>query len=164
DNRRPVDYGLRKKFLEEIAAFPERVDRDKLQPLMDNFPDGKIKMYTLYRALKERKENPDVFAKGTYVPLGISSDFSSKVAGFARYLNDHWYLTIFPVAVGLLAESGGFPLGRTIWADGYLELPEIAPRDWVNVYTGQTYTSNGTLGLSDLFSEFPVALLKVHRL
>src|SRR5690606_4467725 len=40
DNRRPVDYDLRKQYLEEFEAFPKELDR-QLQFLLDNYKDGR---------------------------------------------------------------------------------------------------------------------------
>lgn len=58
DNRRPIDYGLRRRMLAELqalfagatTAWPER-----LRPLLDNMEDGRIKLYLTWRALQLRR-------------------------------------------------------------------------------------------------------------
>ncbi|MEX2594638.1 MAG: malto-oligosyltrehalose synthase [Anditalea sp.] len=159
DNRRPVDYDLRKKYLEEFEAFTEGMDAKQLENLMKNYPDGKIKMFTLYRALRERRLNKSIFEQGDYISLTVSGDFSQKVISYARYHQGEWYLIVVPLLVAKLSSTESFPLGKA-WEGGYLDLPKEAPGEWINVYTDQIISSTGKLALSTLFESFPVVLLK----
>ncbi len=159
DNRRPVDYDLRKKYLAEFESSPEGLNGNQLEKLMSDYSDGRIKMYTLFKALRERRRNQGLFDNGDYTPLSVSEDYTNKIISYARHDNDGWYLIVVPLGVTSLSEPEVFPLGNT-WGDGYIKLPDQAPDEWTNVYTGQNHTSNGTLALRSVFNSFPVALLK----
>jgi (1->4)-alpha-D-glucan 1-alpha-D-glucosylmutase len=160
DNRRPVNYELRKKYLEEFEAFPEDMDPKQLEPLMNNYSDGKIKMFTLYRALRERRLNQSIFDQGDYIPLTVSGDVSGKVASYARHSEGKWFLIVVPLLEASSTIPDSFPLGTAAWEGGYLKLPEEAPGEWINVYTGQKTSSSGSLIIKELLEFFPVALLK----
>ena len=59
DNRRPVDYAKRKKMLDALkGATPEE--------LLDNWSDGRIKLFLTHRLLTFRRENPELFRDGSY--------------------------------------------------------------------------------------------------
>ena len=61
-----------------------------------------------------------------------------------------------------LVRAGTLPLGRRVWGDDLLLLPDGVPERWLNVFTGESLRMSGTgkgLALSDIFCIFPVALL-----
>ncbi len=84
DNRRPVDYELRKNYLSEIDAIAPENLRQELQNLKKNYTSGKIKLYCLNKALKTRRDIPAVFEEGEYLPLEITGGMDEKVIAFAR--------------------------------------------------------------------------------
>ena len=160
DNRRPVDYSLRERYLNELSAFPEAVPKEKLEAMFQGYADGKIKMFTLYRALRERKTHQQLFEQGEYMPLAVSADYGGQVVGFARRHQGHWYLVAVPTGIAALTSPETYPIGPEIWEDGYLELPADAPKAWNHVYTGESLISEGRIALKAVFASFPVALLK----
>lgn len=160
DNRRPVDYGLRIKYLNEFIE--KKVQDDYLKQLMENYPDGRIKMYVLYHALKARRMHPEIFENGEYIPLELSSGLSEKVISFARRYQDQWYIIAAPLNGTRLSISGFFATGE-LWGEGHLKLPDIAPQEWYNIYNGDDIASTGQIQLIELFRNFPVALLKSRK-
>lgn len=157
DNRRPVDYQLRIQYLNE---FKDKGNQDAyLKELMDNYADGRIKMYALYHALNERRRYPQIFEEGEYIPLELSSGFCNKVIGFARKEKNHWYIIAAPLNGTRLSINGTFALGE-LWGEGHLKLPDIAPQEWYNIYNGDAIASTGQIRLGELFRNFPIALLK----
>jgi len=58
------------------------------------------------------------------------------------------------------------PLGESVWSDASVLIPEEIPgKTFRNVFTGETLErfekeGEGALPLSDVFSNFPVALLE----
>jgi (1->4)-alpha-D-glucan 1-alpha-D-glucosylmutase len=159
DNRRPVDYELRKSYLKEFEQNPDGMDQGNLNLLMDNYADGKIKMYTLYRALRERRLNPELFQNADYIPLQVSSGYNDKVISYAREHQGQWYIIALPLFTTSLCQAGNFPLGKA-WSEGYLDLPPEAPQRWKNVFSGDTLSTEGQVAISQLFADFPVCLLK----
>ena len=56
DNRRPVDFKLRRAMLESLGkARPEE--------LLESWPDGRIKMFLTQRVLRFRRDQPELFAE-----------------------------------------------------------------------------------------------------
>ena len=160
DNRRPVDYGIRKKYLEEMQAFPDKPDQEALEMMQSHYADGKIKMYTLFRALKERKLNPDLFEQGEYIPINVSGADGNSLIAYARRHQDQWYLVVVPLGITTLALDEQLALDLSAWDQAFLDLPGDAPKKWVHVFTGEEFSSGGTLALAEIFASYPVVLLK----
>lgn len=167
DNRRPVDYELRKNFLSEIHSFEESTEtlQKHLKTMQSTYADGKIKMYTLYKALKERKIHQELFEKGIYVKIDVSSEYTDKVISYARHYQGQWYLIAVPTGVTSLTSQGSrsLELEKKVLKGGFLRLLVDAPRQWEHVYTGEVFTAGGSEGILDLeeiFASYPVVLLK----
>src|SRR6185312_13529465 len=67
DNRRPVDFDLRRKMLSELRTHLEPATL--VRELLENYQNGRIKMWITMRTLELRREYASLFQKGTYVPL-----------------------------------------------------------------------------------------------
>ncbi|HXG11105.1 MAG TPA: malto-oligosyltrehalose synthase [Gemmataceae bacterium] len=169
DNRRPVDYECRQQMLgelkERVAAAGER-----LPPLARELTaakeDGRIKLYVTWRALQCRNAYPGLFAVGDYLPLEAVGACSDQVFAFARRQGATWAVVAVPrLLTRLLSGPPELPLGREVWQDTLLLLPEIEPgRQLSNVFTGERLTAaerpgSSCLLLADVFANFPVALL-----
>src|SRR5690606_12405524 len=160
DNRRPVDYSLREKYLEEIHAFPDQPNPEALRAMLSGYADGKIKMYALFRALKERKSNILLFEQGDYIPVAVSGGAETQVLAYARHYQDQWYLIAVPLGITNLALGSHLGLNEKALGEAFLNLPENAPSEWRHVYTGETFSSEGRLSLAEVFASYPVVLLK----
>ncbi len=113
DNRRRVDYKSRAKMLSCLSSkAPEE--------LLQNWPDGRIKMFLTQQALRFRTENVDLFQNGNYVPLHPVGTFADNCIAFARQLGAKWIVVI---ATRLSSRVGFPPIGDR-WKDTAIELPE----------------------------------------
>jgi (1->4)-alpha-D-glucan 1-alpha-D-glucosylmutase len=170
DNRRPVDYRRRHEMLSKLQGRIDAVG-DDLRPLaaelLANVPDGRVKLYLIYRALHFRRANEQLFAHGTYVPLEASGPKRDHVCAFVRSAGEEAVLVVVPRLVVHLA--GGVeqpPMGPEVWETTRVALPPaLASRRWRNVFTGETLTAEdqeGAFGLSlaAALGAFPVALLE----
>src|SRR5690606_35539197 len=73
DNRRPVNYELRRELLEEINAVAERPDRTAaVREMADHLRDGRAKMLVHRQALHARRAHPGLFTEGDYLPLVVT--------------------------------------------------------------------------------------------
>ena len=160
DNRREVDYNLRKDFLADFGSYTTDNLEEKIDQLKAGYHSGKIKMYSMYTTLKERRNEPEIFLEGDYVPLKISGTNSNEVIGYARKKEHNWIIIIAPTLVTRLFNSKNLSLKSEDSVDLTLELPADAPKKWVNALTGETINSDGKLEISKILSQFPVALLK----
>lgn len=159
DNRRPVDYEKRKVFLKDFQSFSEGNTAYNLKAMLENYRSGKIKMYTLYKALAERKKYREVFEKGEYIPVTLSGKDSEKMLSFIRKDNHTWFLVLVPVNSSGLFEKENFSIDENL-KNCFVNMPESFPENWENVLTGENYRFKKKNQVFDLLNNFPVVLLK----
>lgn len=162
DNRRPVDFERRIELLEGIIHLESQGQQSMIQQVLNSWEDGRVKLYLTYKALNARRSNPDVFLNGQYIPLQVTGQRQEHVCAFGRHKGGAWLLVVVPRLLTKLVPAGTLPLGRRVWGDDLLLLPEGVPEYWLNVFTGEhlrlSLTRKG-LPLSDIMGMFPVALL-----
>ncbi len=177
DNRRPVDYDLRRRLLADLrartAAGPEHLSR-LCRELTEQRRDGRIKMYLLTRALHCRRQHPGLFTEGEYLPAAATTDRDENICAFVRRRNGQASggrqaaeiaLAAAPRLLTHVIDSDELPLGIDAWGDSFLYLPaEGTAQRWENVFTGEVLTAEerdgqSGLPLARLFAHFPVALL-----
>jgi (1->4)-alpha-D-glucan 1-alpha-D-glucosylmutase len=150
DNRRPVDFKLRQEMLDSLS---------KVQPaeLLQHWPDGRIKMFLTQRLLRFRRDHPDIFRDGNYLPIGASGTFASCTVSFAREHDHHWVVVIAPRLVTRL----GFPPTGEKWQDTALELPEALLLETAHdIFTGREVgIANRRINLGEALSALPFAAL-----
>jgi (1->4)-alpha-D-glucan 1-alpha-D-glucosylmutase len=158
DNRRPVDYALRRRMLESLAPRMEEDDRTALaRELMDSWRDGRAKLYLTACALRLRAELPAAFTGGAYLPLRAEGERADHVFAYARTGGRETAVTVVPRLVATLTRGRGMTVpAAEDWGDTRLELPGNG--SWVNGLTGETL-EGGTAEVGRLLAAFPVALL-----
>jgi (1->4)-alpha-D-glucan 1-alpha-D-glucosylmutase len=183
DNRRPVDYETRQILLDEVITGIEGDDdsrRELLRSLVESPEDGRIKLHVVRSALAARREHPDLFSHGQYIPLladgpakdhlfafarlGHSQEISSDAASIST--NDrsqHAAIVVVPrLTTTLVSEPALAPLGAAAWSETVLHLPDqLRDRIWTCAMTREPLPSipADTLAVSDALRSFPVALL-----
>ncbi len=138
DNRRPVDYKLRRKLIQELP---------RLQPaqILERMDEGLPKLHLISQALHLRKQHPDWFGPdAAYTPLEAKGMAAANLIAYARGTH---VLTIAPRCTAGVS-----------WSDTTFTLPEGA---WHNILSGNTELS-GTIRIEELFAAFPVALLVLN--
>jgi (1->4)-alpha-D-glucan 1-alpha-D-glucosylmutase len=168
DNRRPVDYELRRRLLADLrahaAAGPEHLPR-LCRDLTEQRRDGRVKMYLLTRVLHCRRDNPGLFTEGEYLPAHATADRDENVCAFVRRRGGRLALAAAPRLLTQVIDPDELPLGIDAWGDSFLYLPAGgAGRRWENVFTGEALTAEERDGqpglpLARLFAHFPAALL-----
>ena len=168
DNRRPVDFAARASLLEDLR---ERIAAGGLATLagelVKEWPDGRIKLHTVHRALACRRGAPELFREGEYLPLSTGGARGEHVCAFARRLAGRAVVTVVPRLTARLTRNGAqLPLGRAVWDDTRVALPaDLAREPLVNVFTGavvEPVAVGACVGIpvGDLLADFPVALLE----
>ena len=158
DNRRPVDFNLRKQLLE---SCPEPAEPSAVGALLDQWTDGRIKMFITARGLKLRREHPDLFSEGDYLPLEVAGDQSAHVIAFVRRREDRILLAVAPrLFAALVGADCALPRGDEVWANTRLQLPaEFTDRAFRNIFTGEVVpVVKDGLSLGSLLSVCPVGL------
>jgi (1->4)-alpha-D-glucan 1-alpha-D-glucosylmutase len=163
DNRRAVDYDRRRALLRELRSRVRDAGprmRDLAAELAAAPTDNRLKLYVTWRALTCRREHPRLFAEGLYLPIDVAGNRRENVFAFQRRLGTSRALVVVPRFVSRLLSSDAMPIGRGVWGDTALSLPDQSPaRTWRNVFTGETVSSGDTLTVGDALSVFPVAVL-----
>jgi (1->4)-alpha-D-glucan 1-alpha-D-glucosylmutase len=170
DNRRPVDFELRARLLDELEPLlrPEGHGRpDALAALLEAWPDGRIKLFVTAAGLRLRREVPELFQRGAYVPLEADVTVRSGAVAFARRLDDELVVAVVPrLFTPLIGADQPWPVGANAWKTSRVMLPpELADRTLRNILTGQalrpTVGSEGAwLFLAQVFETLPVALVQ----
>ena len=173
DNRRPVDFGLRVRLLEEIraAAAAEGGLAGLAAELAGRLADPRAKLFVVHRALEMRREAPELFWAGAYLPLVAEGAKAQHVVAFARHRPGggepfDTALAVVPrLTTRLVRSADGLPVGPDVWGDTFLPLPaEVEARVFVDRFTGERLEAeqrNGRAGfpMARLLSRFPVAAL-----
>jgi (1->4)-alpha-D-glucan 1-alpha-D-glucosylmutase len=132
DNRRPVDFAAMHAVLGTID--------DGWQPEVD--ASGAAKMLVVSRALRVRRDRPELFTG--YTPVTASGPQADHLIGFDRG--------------GVVALATRLPLGLAAaggWGDTTVDLGERGIRDEL---TGREF-DGGRIPVAGLFEVYPVAML-----
>ncbi|HEX9898663.1 MAG TPA: malto-oligosyltrehalose synthase, partial [Candidatus Methylomirabilis sp.] len=168
DNRRPVDFGLRRRRLEEIRQGEEKAGPLALaRELAANMRDGRIKLYLIRQALGLRSGKCELFERGSYLPLEVRGERADHVCAFERSLGEGSVIAVAPrFFTRLIREPGELPLGQEVWQTTRIVLPpEGKGGRYRNVLTGEMLAAEGQaagerLHLAEVLADFPVALLE----
>ena len=137
DNRRPVDFELRRRLLAEIGSLP-------VSEILNRHAEGLPKLFLLQRVLSARRRFAEAFGrKGNYRPLAAEGE---RCTHLVAYMRGGQAVTLAPRRVVDLNGD---------WRNTVVELPAGT---WKNVFSGERF-SGGTQELSRMFARFPVALL-----
>lgn len=149
DNRRPVDYARRREMLKSLeTASPAE--------LLQQWPDGRIKLLLTQRLLRFRREHSKLFQGGEYLPLSVRGEFADNCIAFAREREGKWMGVLVP----RLSSRVGFPPIGENWKDTAVELPASLPREGArDLFTGRELAAeNGALRLADALAILPFAV------
>lgn len=147
DNRRPVNFELRKQLLEQL----KQKEQDKIDCLLEwafnNYEIGTQKLYVTSKILDLRKKQNRLFIEGDYIPV-YSEGSDRVVIAYFRRLWEQWLLIVLPL--GLVANTG---------KELRIKIPDEAPQKWRNLFTREKVDSD-SLDVRLLFNKFPVAVLE----
>ncbi len=137
DNRRPVDYDLRRSLLSELREL-------NVDEVWKRIDEGLPKLWTIYHALRVRREHPAAFDdRGAYTPIKAEGNKSDHLLAYTR--GD----TVLVLAPRLVLK-----LNRD-WGDTSVEVPR---GNWRNELSGCVF-KGGRLRVGGILNRFPVALL-----
>jgi (1->4)-alpha-D-glucan 1-alpha-D-glucosylmutase len=173
DNRRPVDFAVRREALCELRRRAGRDVGSLAAELVGVWPDPRLKMWLIWRTLEFRREHWQLFER-SYLPVFSEGPRKGNVCAFARIDAPSWALCVVPRFVQEAwrdtrqGDSRG--KGRTWtladwWDETLVLLPAEAPRRWRHVLTGDVIESvesaegGRTLDVGQVLRSFPVALL-----
>ncbi|MCE9556797.1 MAG: malto-oligosyltrehalose synthase [Planctomycetes bacterium] len=173
DNRRPVNYDARKKLLEDVRPEIPRQDGSRrawTKPMLAQPQDGRVKLYVTCIALHCRREHPELFASGDYLPLEFTGSRARHVFGFVRRWQNQYAVVMVPRLIhALLGETASLPMGSEIWGDTILHLPfSTAGHTLTDFFSGTQHEMGNEqksvgITVADILADFPVALLLCRK-
>ena len=146
DNRRPVDYAVRRKRLAELdgASVPE---------MMTSWQDGRIKMQVIRSLLRYRREQPDLFSRGSYTPLKIAGPLAERFVAFSR---EHEGRQLVVIALRRMDQDDVIDL-KEIGEGMSVTLP---PGNWRELMSGREIkVESGEVFFNAIFEQSPVVAL-----
>jgi (1->4)-alpha-D-glucan 1-alpha-D-glucosylmutase len=144
DNRRPVDYGLRKKLL-----------LGKKGDFLENLPDGRAKLHLIRTGLELRRKYPALFHGAKYTPLHADAGREENIVAFALSDERNSIVAVAPrLFTKLMDDNDIAPLGAKAWGEARLQLEG----EYTNVLTGERHRGK-QIPVAELLASFPVALL-----
>jgi (1->4)-alpha-D-glucan 1-alpha-D-glucosylmutase len=159
DNRRPVDYALRRRMLTELREQMHGDRRALCRELVDGWEDGAPKLYVTHVGLCARQDHAEAFERGEYLPVAATGTRAEHVVAFARRGGGSTLLAIVPRLVATLTRETDFALpDGGVWEDTALA-GEVVEGRWRNLFTGEELDASGGLRLAEVLADFPVALL-----
>ncbi len=165
DNRRPVDYHLRSRLLEELDQEAAADPAALCARLVANRDDGRIKLYTLVQGLRLRQRQAALFRAGGYHELELEGSRARAAIAFAREHQEAFVLVAVPrFTLSALEGEGGL---SGAYEGTFVALPEAyGGMMFRDVFTGREVrperlkTGGVGLPLSPLLATFPVVLLE----
>jgi (1->4)-alpha-D-glucan 1-alpha-D-glucosylmutase len=151
DNRRPVDFELRRAMLAQDADPTE---------LLSSWRDGRIKQHVVARTLALRRAAPALFA-GDYTPLQTTGLHAERLVAFARSAEAATLIVIVPRLAAPLLDGVDIPLPPpAAWGDTRVALPDLPGGRLHNPLTGKAIEP-GPDGLTaaEALADLPVVLL-----
>jgi (1->4)-alpha-D-glucan 1-alpha-D-glucosylmutase len=137
DNRRPVDYDVRRQLLHELPGLSPEAIWQRRQ-------EGLPKLWIIRESLRVRRERPQAFGpQGHYSPLYARGEKSAHVVSFMR---GGEVIAIAPRLFLNLQEG---------WEQTVIDLPEGR---WRQEFDGRIF-DGGICRLHDVLRTFPVGLL-----
>ena len=164
DNRRPVDFELRRRLLAEIDA---RLPGERAQvaaELRASIEDGRIKLYVTSQGLRLRRRFPELFREGAYGSLVVRGERAFHAIALSRRHGGQSAVAIAPRLLTELLDRFGSFFEDRFWADTFVRVPFEQPgKRYVEVFTGRRlqlaeYEGYTGFWLREALAGFPVFL------
>ena len=157
DNRRPVDFALRRKLMDQLRAGKRALDPP-------DPADGSIKLLVTSRCLELRKRRPALFGEGQYVPALAEGARAEQLISFARIHQGDAVLLL----AGRFFLGMPEPAGSRAWRATELPLPdELLSGVYRDVLSEREFGLDSRvaarLALELVFDRWPLAILEKIR-
>ena len=158
DNRRPVDYSLRRGLLALVERVAQAVSepshrRDALGQLRESWEDGREKLYLIRSVLRFRRAHPALFLDGSYTPLAATGSHADRVCAFERATPNERVVVVVPRFIARLQRADASCID---WLDTTLSL---TPGRYHCLLTGAELDASAPVELARLLEDFPLSLL-----
>jgi (1->4)-alpha-D-glucan 1-alpha-D-glucosylmutase len=162
DNRRPVDYAVRRASLDAWTASHGDALPFAADALGEALSSGRLKLWATWRLLQLRKAHELLFRNGRYASLDLTGARAEHAVAYTRSAGDSGvYVVGARLYASLSLEPGTWPVGVAVWQDTALMLPapaeDVTLRDLI---TGERLrAASGRVELAQAFALLPIAVL-----
>ena len=162
DNRSEVDYAFRMENLHLLQELEGRSSPEEFfARLQSNRDCGLEKLFLIRTVLKLRKEFPDLFNYGNYIPL-TQVGGGNDIIGYCRNYKDEWLMVICPLDLVRHVGDNGWNYGHAYNDTTITALPQ-APGKWINRLTGDILQTGEQFTAGMALASFPVGLFMGAR-
>lgn len=149
DNRSPVDFAARQRSLDT-----------SLEECCAHWRDGRIKQQLIARVLALRKEIPDTFANGKYVPLAASGPAADHVIAFARMNKKGHAIAVIGRQLATALQHDSIEIAPSFWQRTKLLIPPELQITFRSVLaSSQPAVLSEEIEIGNILHPLPVALL-----
>jgi (1->4)-alpha-D-glucan 1-alpha-D-glucosylmutase len=152
DNRRPVDYAIRRDALAANAA-----------PVacLQSWCNGLVKQAVIRNVLGLRRELPNLFARGDYRPLQVNGALAEKIVAFTRSFDGSALIVVAPRLTHALLRKDSIVLDPDRLQANTLSLPEhLQGRSFRSALSSDSViVAEAELELGSMLTDFPLAIL-----
>lgn len=160
DNRRPIDYQLRRNTLANIKknlAAPS--SEEYLRRVRNQWQSGEIKLLLTHKVLQLRKAHPDLILKGEYLPVEPEGEKRGHFVSYIRHHKDQWVWIVLPRFLARTdTKLGPLELRDEKILQTKFILPKQCPPQWRHLISEDVLVGD-VHEAKDLFKYFPIAIL-----
>jgi (1->4)-alpha-D-glucan 1-alpha-D-glucosylmutase len=172
DNRRPIDFVRRAHAMDDVdgvLAMEAETKGTRIADYLRSWTDGRIKLLVMAAGLRLRRDLPEVFLNGAYVPLQPEVTVPGSALSFARISPGQQDAVLFVVprlCRRLVTPDQPLPLGAECWRTSRVMLPpSLSDREFRDVVTGASIrptrgTDAAWIFLGEAFRSLPMAMLR----
>jgi (1->4)-alpha-D-glucan 1-alpha-D-glucosylmutase len=159
DNRRPVDFDLRRRMLGDLGD--PAIDRaDDPSALLACWRDARVKLHVLHSLLSLRRSDPELFAGGEYHPLDTRGPLREHVIAWERRLEGRCVIAVVPRQTLEVAAPHSFAVGAGVWGGTTVSLASSTRETFSDILSGATTSAHqGALVVAEALDRLPVAVL-----
>eukprot|EP00913_Durusdinium_trenchii_P008121 g7618.t1 len=152
DNRREPDFDELQRQLSGDASL-NSLDEDEWR-------SGRLKQHVIAQVLNLRKKLPDLFRRGSYIPLKADGKRSDNIIAYARHGDGKALVVVAPRLVLEALRDVSRPHSSE-WAETIIALPkELAGRRYQDVFSGRSFDFADQIAVNWAFAGHPFAVLK----
>jgi 4-alpha-glucanotransferase len=164
DNRRPIDYKKRQGWLEKWRETPEDRQSDMVKQLWKNRTSAEVKLWLVHTLFGLRKQMPELFSHGEYIPLQVEGTYKDHVLAFARRHRQAFYVVAVPLHTTALCLEQKKELLNLDWKDTRIIIPGEVTSEWEHLLNKVRSRNDKGIDVGDLFQNVPLALLKMRMM
>jgi (1->4)-alpha-D-glucan 1-alpha-D-glucosylmutase len=151
-------------MLARLKQTDERRSSALAEELTQNWQDGRIKLFLIWKALNFRRQHQELFTEGDFVLVETHGTRQENLVTLLRHHKTEWALVVVPRWLARDRYRSNQAGDERFWGRTEIRVPANAPESWHNALTGENVSSKQvkgqrSLAIRETLGRFPVALL-----